>query len=157
MVITGVSVIVAVLIGGIEGLGLIGDQFGLTGWFWDGAGTLNDNFNGLGFAIIGVFVVTWIASVLVYRYAALDRLEVLPEGTDRTAVDDRLPPRCYGAAARATKVFVAQPDDGGPKCRQSDEIDAPSASCETLHAVLNVGRPPVAELTTLGLVASSSK
>jgi high-affinity nickel-transport protein len=75
LVITAVSVFVAVLIGGIEGLGLIGDQFGLSGWFWDGIGTANNNFNGLGFAIVGVFIVAWIASVLVYRCAGLDKLE----------------------------------------------------------------------------------
>ncbi len=75
LVITAVSVVVAVLIGGIEGLGLIGDQFGLGGWFWDGIGTLDGNFNGLGFAIIGVFIFAWIASILVYRYARLDDLE----------------------------------------------------------------------------------
>ena len=53
LIITAVSVVVAVLIGGIEGLGLIRDQFGLSGWFWDGIGSLNDNLKGLGFAIIG--------------------------------------------------------------------------------------------------------
>jgi nickel/cobalt transporter (NiCoT) family protein len=78
LVITAVSVVVAVLIGGIEGLGLIGDQLGLSGWFWDGIGTLNDNFNGLGFAIIGVFIFAWVASLIVYRYARLDDLEVRP-------------------------------------------------------------------------------
>jgi nickel/cobalt transporter (NiCoT) family protein len=72
LVITAVSVVVAVLIGGIEGLGLIGDQLGLQGWFWDGIGVLNDNFNGLGFAIIGVFIFAWVASLIVYRYARLD-------------------------------------------------------------------------------------
>jgi high-affinity nickel-transport protein len=76
LIITGVSVVVAVLIGGIEGLGLIGDQLGLTGWFWDGVGALNDNFNNLGFAVIGVFVVAWAASIVVYRSARLDDLEV---------------------------------------------------------------------------------
>ncbi len=76
LIITGVSVVVAVLIGGIEGLGLIGDQLGLSGWFWDGIGSLNDNFNNLGFAIIGVFIVAWVASIVVYRYARLDDLEV---------------------------------------------------------------------------------
>jgi nickel/cobalt transporter (NiCoT) family protein len=76
LVITAVSVAVAVLIGGIEGLGLIGDQLGLSGWFWDGVGRLNDNFNGLGFAIIGVFIFAWVGSVIVYRYARLDELDV---------------------------------------------------------------------------------
>jgi high-affinity nickel-transport protein len=75
MIITAVSVVVAVLIGGIEGLGLIGDQLGLGGWFWGGIGDLNENFNGLGFAIIGVFILAWVGSVLVYRYARLDELE----------------------------------------------------------------------------------
>lgn len=76
LTITLVSIVVAVLIGGIEALGLLGDQLGLSGWFWDGIGALNDNFNGLGFLIIGVFIVTWIGSILVYRYKGLDRLDV---------------------------------------------------------------------------------
>jgi high-affinity nickel-transport protein len=73
--ITLVSVVIAVVIGGIEALGLIGDQLGLSGWFWDGIGALNDNFNGIGFAIIGIFVVAWVGSMVVYRYWRLDRLE----------------------------------------------------------------------------------
>ena len=76
MSITLVSVIVALLIGGIEALGLIGDQFGLSGRFWDGIGALNDNFNGLGFIIIAVFIVAWTASVIIYRYKGYDTLEI---------------------------------------------------------------------------------
>ncbi len=75
LVITAVSVVVAVLIGGIEGLGLLGDEFGLKGWLWDGIGSLNDNFTGLGFTIIGVFIFAWISSLLIYRYSGLDRIE----------------------------------------------------------------------------------
>jgi nickel/cobalt transporter (NiCoT) family protein len=78
LVITAVSVVVAVLVGGIEGLRLIGDHLGLEGWFWVSVGALNENFNGLGFAIIGVFIVAWVASLIVYRYARLDELEVTP-------------------------------------------------------------------------------
>lgn len=78
LVITAVSVVVAVLIGGIEGLGLLGDRLGLSGWFWDGVAALNDNFGGLGFAIIGVFIFAWVASLLVYRYAKLDDIEATP-------------------------------------------------------------------------------
>jgi high-affinity nickel-transport protein len=76
LTITSVSVVVAVLIGGIEALGLIGDQLGLSGWFWDGIGALNDNFNGLGFIIIGVFIAAWVGSVVIYRYRGLDDVEV---------------------------------------------------------------------------------
>jgi high-affinity nickel-transport protein len=76
LTITLVSVVVAVLIGGIEALGLVGDQLNLTGWFWDGIGALNDNFGSLGFIIIGIFVAAWIGSIIVYRYKGLDDIEV---------------------------------------------------------------------------------
>jgi nickel/cobalt transporter (NiCoT) family protein len=78
LVITAVSVAVAVLIGGIEALGLLGDQLGLEGWFWGGIGALNDNFNGIGFAIVGVFIFAWLGSVIFYRYAGLDEPEAAP-------------------------------------------------------------------------------
>ncbi len=78
LVITAVSVAVALLIGGIEGLGLIGDQLGLSGGFWDGIGALNAHFNALGFAIIALFILAWAASVIVYRYARLDEIEPAP-------------------------------------------------------------------------------
>ena len=78
LTITLVSVIVAVLIGGIEALGLLADQLGLKGAFWDVIGTLNDNFNNLGFIIIGVFIVAWLASFIVYRVKGFDDLETHP-------------------------------------------------------------------------------
>jgi high-affinity nickel-transport protein len=76
LTITAVSVVVAMVIGGIETLGLLGDQFDLHGPFWDGIGALNDNFGTLGFIIIGLFIAAWIGSVVVYRYKGLDRIEV---------------------------------------------------------------------------------
>jgi high-affinity nickel-transport protein len=80
LIITLVSVVVAVLIGGIEALGLIGDQFSLSGWFWDGVGSLNDNFSSLGFIIIGVFIAAWIGSIVIYRYKGLDDMDVSGAG-----------------------------------------------------------------------------
>jgi len=74
--ITAVSVIVAVLIGGIETLGLIGDTFKLEGPFWDAIGSLNDNFGVLGYVIIGVFALSWLISVLVYRAKGYDKIDV---------------------------------------------------------------------------------
>ncbi|RDU96875.1 HoxN/HupN/NixA family nickel/cobalt transporter [Trinickia dinghuensis] len=76
LTITLVSVVVALLIGGIETLGLLADQFKLQGAFWDVIGTLNDNFNNLGFVIIGVFVFAWVASFIVYRVKGYDNLSV---------------------------------------------------------------------------------
>ena len=76
LTITFMSVVVALLVGGIEALGLVGDQFGLQGGFWDEVGALNDNFGAIGYLIIGVFVATWIASAIIYRVRGYDRLEV---------------------------------------------------------------------------------
>ena len=76
MTITLVSVIVALLIGGIEALGLLEDQLHLSGAFWGWVGRLNGNFNGLGFAIVGIFILTWVASVILYRYMGYEHLEV---------------------------------------------------------------------------------
>jgi high-affinity nickel-transport protein len=67
-VITAISVTVAVLIGSVEALSLASDELGLRGNFWDGISVLNGNFNALGLAIIGVFVLAWIACLIVYRY-----------------------------------------------------------------------------------------
>jgi len=76
LTITFVSVVVAVLIGGIEALGLIGDRFKLQGTVWGLIGTLNDNFGLIGFVLIGVFVVSWLASFLIYRLNRYDEIEV---------------------------------------------------------------------------------
>ena len=75
LTITFVSVIVALVVGGIEAIGLLKDQLNLTGGFWDFIGSLNDNFGTLGFVIIGVFVLSWVASVIIYRVKGFDRFE----------------------------------------------------------------------------------
>ena len=80
LTITAVSVVVAVLIGGIETLELIGDTFKLELPFWDAIGALNDNFGVLGYLIIGVFAASWLASVLIYRVKGYDDLEVQARG-----------------------------------------------------------------------------
>jgi high-affinity nickel-transport protein len=76
MTITLVSVLVAVLIGGIEALGLISDQLALHGPFWDAISAANDNFNNLGFVIIGVFAAAWLVSYLIYKAKGLDAVEL---------------------------------------------------------------------------------
>jgi len=81
MTITFVSVIVAMIVGGIETLGLIGDKFGLTGVLWDAVGSLNDNFGTLGYLIIGIFVVSWLVSIGIYRLKGYDQLKVVASGS----------------------------------------------------------------------------
>ncbi|SCK26629.1 HoxN/HupN/NixA family nickel/cobalt transporter [Vogesella sp. LIG4] len=76
MTITLVSIIVAVVIGTIEALGLIGDKLQLQGGLWDAIGVLNDNFGTMGYFIIGIFAASWVASVLIYRLKRFDELEI---------------------------------------------------------------------------------
>ena len=76
LTITLASVVVAVLIGSIETLGLVGDQLALKGAFWDGVDALNGNLTALGVAVIGLFIAAWIGSVIVYRYNNLDETPV---------------------------------------------------------------------------------
>ena len=74
--VTFVSVVVAFAVGGLESLGLVAEQFHLKGRFWTFVSKLNDNFGTLGYIIIGLFVMSWIISILIYRWCRLDRLEV---------------------------------------------------------------------------------
>jgi nickel/cobalt transporter (NiCoT) family protein len=74
--ITLVSVIVALVIGGIEALGLIGSKLGLQGSVWTFINTLNGSFGALGYLIIGIFVVCWMVSAAIYRIKQFDDLEI---------------------------------------------------------------------------------
>ena len=77
LTVTAVSVAVAVIIGGLETLNLIGDQLGLTdgGGFWGTVGSLNDNFGTLGYAIVGIFIAAWLISYVIYRVNGYDEIE----------------------------------------------------------------------------------
>jgi nickel/cobalt transporter (NiCoT) family protein len=73
LTITSVSVVVGVVVGGIELIGLVKDKLNLDGgWFWFTIGILQDNFGTIGLVIIGVFIVTWLISAIVYRLKKLD-------------------------------------------------------------------------------------
>jgi nickel/cobalt transporter (NiCoT) family protein len=76
MTITLVSVIVALAIGGIEALGLIGNKLGLHGGFWTLIDTLNENFGSLGYLIILIFVACWLISTAIYRFKRFDDMQL---------------------------------------------------------------------------------
>jgi len=84
LTITAISVLVALLIGGVEALGLIADQLGLEGGFWGMVSTLNDALSNnddmpyVGIAIIGVFAVSWGLSATIYRLKGYDRIANAP-------------------------------------------------------------------------------
>ncbi|WP_397452578.1 HoxN/HupN/NixA family nickel/cobalt transporter [Pseudomonas sp. NA-150] len=75
--ITSVSVLVALLVASIEGLGLVVDTFKLSGGFWDAIGGLNDNFGIIGYLIVGVFALSWLVSVAIYRWKRYEEIEVV--------------------------------------------------------------------------------
>jgi len=68
--ITGLSVAVALIIGTIELLGLLAGQFGWTGGLWEMIG--DTNLNVVGFVIAGVFVLTWVVSLLIWRLGRIE-------------------------------------------------------------------------------------
>ena len=70
--ITLVSVLIAFVIGGLEALSVIGAELGLSGGIWGVAGQLD--MGALGGAIVGLFVMSWLVSTLVYRWKRYDDL-----------------------------------------------------------------------------------
>ena len=77
--ITAVSVVVAFAVGGIEALGLLSGQLHPKGAFWDLVNTLNGNFGFLGYGIVGLFALSWIVSIAIYRWRRFDFLELEAE------------------------------------------------------------------------------
>jgi high-affinity nickel-transport protein len=73
--ITSVSVVVAVAVGGIEALGLMAGQLRPKGAFWNLIRTLNGNFGMLGYGIVGLFVLSWVVSIAIYKWRRFDFLE----------------------------------------------------------------------------------
>jgi len=76
MTITLLSVAIALLVGAIEALGLLGHRFRLNGPLWRLIATLNGNFTDLGLFIIGLILIAWALSYLLYRLRMLDQLSV---------------------------------------------------------------------------------
>jgi high-affinity nickel-transport protein len=87
--ITGLSVVVALLIGTVELAGLLGQQLSLGGPFWTWVEGLN--INTLGFFIVGLFAATWGLAMFAWRAFRIEqrfggraprRPRELPEAVD---------------------------------------------------------------------------
>ncbi len=77
LTITFISVVVAVVVGGALALGLIAEKFHLEGRFWNAVENINE-IGILGFVILGIFIVSWLVSTLLYRIKGYDRLAETP-------------------------------------------------------------------------------
>jgi high-affinity nickel-transport protein len=70
IIITGLSVAVAFVIGTIEVVGLLSTEFHLHGGFWDTMA--NFDINRAGFVIVAMFVVTWIVALAIWRFGHIE-------------------------------------------------------------------------------------
>jgi nickel/cobalt transporter (NiCoT) family protein len=68
--ITSLSVMIAVLIGGVELLGLMSQQLNLNGRFW--TDLQNANINTLGFVIVGMFIGTWMVALAIWHFGRIE-------------------------------------------------------------------------------------
>ncbi len=74
MTITLVSFLVAFLIGGLEALCIISDNLELSGGFWSFVNKINNNLGSMGYIIIGIFILSWLISAIIYKYSKLDTI-----------------------------------------------------------------------------------
>ncbi len=73
LTVTVISVLVAWAIGTVELLQVLSSELNLNGLFWSSLRTLN--FEMIGFGIIGIFVVSWLASLGYWQYKKYDKLD----------------------------------------------------------------------------------
>ena len=89
LAITGLSVVICLFIGGIEALSLLPQEIGglsRTTGFW--GFMYNFNLNTAGFVIVGMFILTWLAALLIWRFGRIEerwtaRLQPAPPGNDQ--------------------------------------------------------------------------
>ena len=70
IIITGLSVGVALFIGGLELLQVLSGQLDLTGGIWNAIS--NFNLNSAGYIITVVFLVVWLIAILIWRYGKIE-------------------------------------------------------------------------------------
>ncbi|CAA0090212.1 High-affinity nickel transport protein [Starkeya nomas] len=70
LVVTGLSVAVALIVGSIEVIGLVAERLELRGPVWDFVSALDLNVTG--FVIAGLFVVVWLAALAVWRLGSIE-------------------------------------------------------------------------------------
>jgi len=73
MTITLISVVIALFIGGLECLQVIIQETGASGDVWDAIG--NVDLGDMGFYIVGLFLLSWLASIAYYKLRGIDRMD----------------------------------------------------------------------------------
>ncbi len=75
LTLTSLSVLVALLIGSLEALGLLADRLGLHGGAFGIVEALNNDLTNFGFVVVGVFILGWLLSVCIYRLQGFEKTE----------------------------------------------------------------------------------
>ncbi len=70
IIITGLSVAVALFIGGLQLFHVLAQQLRLTGGFWEYA--LAFDLNSVGYFIVGAFAIIWSVALLLWRYGKIE-------------------------------------------------------------------------------------
>jgi high-affinity nickel-transport protein len=68
--ITGLSVVVALVIGTIELMSVVADKLSLAGAPWDFVSGLDLNY--VGYAIVALFALTWILALTIWRVGRIE-------------------------------------------------------------------------------------
>jgi high-affinity nickel-transport protein len=85
--ITGLSIAIALFVGGVELAGLLSHELGATGAFASWLQTFD--FNSAGLLIAGAFVVTWAGALLIWRVARIEQRWAAPAQGTAAAGDGR--------------------------------------------------------------------
>jgi high-affinity nickel-transport protein len=70
LTITGLSVMVALLVGTVELASIATQELGLRGGLWSWISGFN--LNAVGYAIVGLFVLTWVLALGIWRFAHIE-------------------------------------------------------------------------------------
>ena len=78
LTVTVISVLVAFLIGGVEMAQAISGEMHLSGGFWSLMNALD--FETLGYAVVAIFVLSWLVSVAYYRHMGYEKISFTEPG-----------------------------------------------------------------------------
>jgi high-affinity nickel-transport protein len=70
LAITGLSVAVALLVGGIELLAVLAERLSLSGGVWDVVAGIDLNL--IGYLVVGLFVATWALALAIWRFGHIE-------------------------------------------------------------------------------------
>jgi high-affinity nickel-transport protein len=107
LAITGLSVAICFFIGTIEVLGLAPMELHWNGRFWNDMA--NFDINKAGFVIVGMFVLTWIAALAIWRYAHIEEKWSARLQSPTSITLPESGPSSLNAPYQATHVSISTP------------------------------------------------